>query len=160
MPRKLPSFGALYLPTRSLLLTYNCNYCKSALLIRYTALLRQSQSGHFSWALLGWRPPPVTQSALPPHHPHRGLKQLMSLSDQMDRHSTCSQALNRAVMACCLVCSNIHLKAIVRAAQVAQQFSATFGSGRDPGDLGSSPTSGSLHGACFSLCLSLSLCHE
>ena len=28
---------------------------------------------------------------------------------------------------------------------------------RDPGDLGSSPTSGSLHGACFSLCLSLSV---
>ena len=37
-----------------------------------------------------------------------------------------------------------------------------FGSGRDPGALGSSPTSGSLHGACFSLplppSLSLSLC--
>ena len=43
-----------------------------------------------------------------------------------------------------------------------------FGPGRDPGDPGSNPTSGSLpvHGACFSLCLclclSLSLCdyHE
>ena len=33
-----------------------------------------------------------------------------------------------------------------------------FGSGRDPGDPGSSPASGSPHGACFSLCLCLS--HE
>ena len=31
-----------------------------------------------------------------------------------------------------------------------------FSSGRGPGVLGWSPTSGSLHGACFSLCLSLS----
>ena len=30
-----------------------------------------------------------------------------------------------------------------------------FSPGHDPGDLGSSPTSGSLHGACFSLCLCL-----
>ena len=39
-----------------------------------------------------------------------------------------------------------------------------FGPGRDPGDPGLSPTSGSRHGACFSLCLclclSLSLYHE
>ena len=33
-----------------------------------------------------------------------------------------------------------------------------FGPGPDPGDLGWSPTSGSLHGACFCLCLSLYLC--
>ena len=46
-------------------------------------------------------------------------------------------------------------------------LSTTFGPGRDPGDPGSSPTSGSPRGACFSLCLccvsaSLSLCvsHE
>ena len=49
----------------------------------------------------------------------------------------------------------------LRAAPVAQRFGATFGLGCDPGDPGSSPTSGSLHGACFSLflclCLSLSL---
>ena len=32
-----------------------------------------------------------------------------------------------------------------------------FSPGRDPGDLGSSPTSGSLHGAWFSLCLCLCL---
>ncbi|CAD7668187.1 unnamed protein product [Nyctereutes procyonoides] len=32
-----------------------------------------------------------------------------------------------------------------------------FSPGRDPGDLGSSPTSGSLRGACFSVCLCL--CH-
>ena len=32
-----------------------------------------------------------------------------------------------------------------------------FGSGRDPGDPGSSPTSSSLRGACFSLCLCLCL---
>ena len=43
------------------------------------------------------------------------------------------------------------------AAWVAQQFSATFGPGGDPGDPGWSPALGSLHGACFSLCLSLSL---
>ena len=53
-----------------------------------------------------------------------------------------------------------------RAAWVAQQFSATFSPRRDPGDLGPSPTSDSLHGACFSLCLclclslSLSVSHE
>ena len=52
----------------------------------------------------------------------------------------------------------------IRAARVAQRFSAVFSLGRDPGDLGSSPMSGSLHGACLSLCLceslslSLSLC--
>ena len=48
------------------------------------------------------------------------------------------------------------------AALVAQQFSTTFGPGCDLGDLGSSPMSGSLLGACFSLglclCLSLSGC--
>ena len=33
-----------------------------------------------------------------------------------------------------------------------------FGSGWDPGVPGSSPTSGSLHGACFSLCLRVWLC--
>ena len=37
--------------------------------------------------------------------------------------------------------------------QVAQRFSATFGPGHDPGVPGPSTTSGSLHGACFSLCL-------
>ena len=45
---------------------------------------------------------------------------------------------------------------------VAQRFSAAFCPGCDPGDLGSSPALGSLHGTCFSLCLclclSLSLC--
>ena len=40
---------------------------------------------------------------------------------------------------------------------VAQRFSASFSPGPDPGDLGSSPASGSLHGACFSLCLCLCL---
>uniref|UniRef100_A0A8C0KMS4 Reticulon n=1 Tax=Canis lupus dingo TaxID=286419 RepID=A0A8C0KMS4_CANLU len=39
-----------------------------------------------------------------------------------------------------------------RAAPVAQQFSATYSPGRDPGDPGSSPTSGSLHGTCSSSC--------
>ena len=45
---------------------------------------------------------------------------------------------------------------------------SAFSPARDPGVRGSSPTSSSLHGACFSLCLclclslslSLSLCHE
>ena len=53
---------------------------------------------------------------------------------------------------------------ILRAALVAQRFSAAFNPRRDPGDLGLSPTSDSLHGAYFSLCLCLcfSLCvsHE
>ena len=55
--------------------------------------------------------------------------------------------------------SKVTLKTTFRAAWVAQQFSAAFNPGRDPGDLGSSPASGSLHGACFSLylCLCLSL---
>ena len=34
---------------------------------------------------------------------------------------------------------------------------SALGSGRNPGALGSSPTSGSLQGACFSLCLCLCL---
>ena len=42
-------------------------------------------------------------------------------------------------------------------AQVAQWFGAAFSPRCGPGDLGSSPTSGSLHGACFSLCLCLCL---
>ena len=41
---------------------------------------------------------------------------------------------------------------------MAQQLnSSVFGLGCDPGVLGSSPTLGSLHGACFSLCLCLCL---
>ena len=50
-----------------------------------------------------------------------------------------------------------------QAALVVQRFSTAFSPGCDPGDPGSSPMSGSLHGACFSLCLccvSLSVCHE
>ena len=43
------------------------------------------------------------------------------------------------------------------AARVAQRFSAAFSPGRDHGDPGSSPTLGSLHGTCFSLCLCLCL---
>ena len=43
----------------------------------------------------------------------------------------------------------------IGAAWVAQRFSAAFSPGCDPGDPGSSPTSGSLRGACFSLCLCL-----
>ena len=39
-------------------------------------------------------------------------------------------------------------------------WAPAFGPGHDPGDLGSSPTSGSLQGACFSLCLCLRLSHE
>ena len=43
-------------------------------------------------------------------------------------------------------------------------WASAFSSGRDPGVLGSSPPSGSLQGACFSLCLclflSLSVSHE
>ena len=43
------------------------------------------------------------------------------------------------------------------AARVAQWFNTVFSLGHDPGDPGWSPTSGSLHGACFSLCLYLCL---
>ncbi|XP_072612004.1 methionine synthase isoform X6 [Vulpes vulpes] len=42
-----------------------------------------------------------------------------------------------------------------RAARVAQRFSAAFSPGCDPGDLGSSLTSGFWQGACFFLCLCL-----
>ena len=45
-----------------------------------------------------------------------------------------------------------------RAALVAQRFGAACTLGCDPGDLILSPTSGSLHGACFSLSLCLCLC--
>ena len=44
-----------------------------------------------------------------------------------------------------------------RAAWVAQWFSAVFSPAPDPGDLGLSPTLGSLRGACFSFCLCLCL---
>ena len=37
-------------------------------------------------------------------------------------------------------------------------WASTFGSGHDPGVLGSSPTSGSMQGACFYLSLCLYLC--
>ena len=51
------------------------------------------------------------------------------------------------------------IRNIAGAALVVQWFSAAFSPGPNPGDLGSSPMSGSLHGACFSLyrCLCLSL---
>ena len=48
-------------------------------------------------------------------------------------------------------------KEMNRAAWVAQRFSASFSPRLGPGILGSSPTSGSVHGACFSLCLCLCL---
>ena len=53
--------------------------------------------------------------------------------------------------------TNQHKIPSLKAAWVAQQFSAAFSPGPDPRNLGSSPTSGSLHGACFSLCLHLCL---
>ena len=40
---------------------------------------------------------------------------------------------------------------------MAQQFGAPFSLGYDPGELGSSPMSGSLHRAYFFLCLCLCL---
>ena len=42
------------------------------------------------------------------------------------------------------------IKTDIRAAPVAQRFSTALGLGCDPGVPGSSPTSDSLHGACFS----------
>ena len=47
--------------------------------------------------------------------------------------------------------------ALGRATRVAQRFSTAFSPGHDPGDLGSSPMSGFLHEACFSLPLPVSL---
>ena len=58
------------------------------------------------------------------------------------------------------ICHNLYSQD----ALAGQRFSAAFSSGRDPRVRGSSPTSGSMHGACFSLCpclcLSLSVLHE
>ena len=52
----------------------------------------------------------------------------------------------------------VTFKAMQRSgSRVAQRFSAAYGPGSDPGDPESSPTSGSLHGACLCLCLSLSV---
>ena len=45
----------------------------------------------------------------------------------------------------------------LRAARVAQRFSACLSPGRDPRVPELSPASGSRHGACFSLCLRLCL---
>ena len=52
------------------------------------------------------------------------------------------------------------LKCFVKtwAALVAWWFGAASGPGRDPGDLGSSPASGSLHGWSLLLPLPVSLC--
>ena len=50
-----------------------------------------------------------------------------------------------------------HEKGTRWAALVVEQFSTNFCPGHGPRDLGSSPTSGFLHGACFSLCLCLCL---
>ena len=49
----------------------------------------------------------------------------------------------------------VTIKKALRHAWVARRLSVCFSSGRDTGVLGSSPTSGSLHGNCFSLCLYL-----
>ena len=51
-----------------------------------------------------------------------------------------------------------HLKTDSGAALVTQWFSTTFGLGCDPGDLGLSPASGSLHRACFSPSACVSAC--
>ena len=61
-----------------------------------------------------------------------------------------------------VVATGIRQEKRIRAAPMAQWFSATFSPGPDPGHPGWSPTSGSLHGACFSpcLCLCLSVSHE
>ena len=48
-------------------------------------------------------------------------------------------------------------KLAIRAGGVTQWFSSAFSPGPDPGDPGLCPTSGSLQGACFSLCLCLCL---
>ena len=50
------------------------------------------------------------------------------------------------------------LKAFTRDSWVAQRFDTYFGPGHDPGDPGSSPTLGCLHGASFSLSASFSAC--
>ena len=58
--------------------------------------------------------------------------------------------------------NTLSLKFIIsREPRVAQRFSTALSPGRDPGDLGSTATSGSLHGACsfcLCLCLPVSLC--
>ena len=70
---------------------------------------------------------------------------------------------------CPLLCPthNLHFVSITvffRTPGWLSSWASAFGSGRDPGVLGSSPTAGSLQGVCFSLCLCfcLSLCvsHE
>ena len=53
---------------------------------------------------------------------------------------------------------SMQIKAKGGDAWMVQQLSSAFGPGHDPGVPGSSPTLGSLHGACFSLCLCLCLC--
>ena len=62
---------------------------------------------------------------------------------------------------CMLKCISIrsHFKICLPASRVAQQFSAAFSPGRDPGDRGSNPTSGSrcMDPASPSACVSASL---
>ena len=58
--------------------------------------------------------------------------------------------------------TSIVRKHFLGAPQWLSGWASAFDSGCGPGVLGLSPTLGSLHGACFSLCLSLLLCvsHE
>ena len=100
----------------------------------------------FAWLQ---RPGPRDRAGIPTQGP-----EVASGAEDKMRKGTSQTSTNTKLL------SPSCFKTDFRAAQVAQQFGATFSPGRDPGDPGSSPTSptsGSLCGACFSLCLCLCL---
>ena len=71
------------------------------------------------------------------------LKTLQIESEGMENHLLYKLTFEKAKVAM-LITDKLDFKTKIRAALVAQQFSVAFSPGPEPGDLGSSPTSGSL----------------
>ena len=123
------------------------------------------ESRHCKIPLLGaWAPPkPQVQ---PPTCPYSAaaLRETSSSREtkNMSNSATFYRTKERFLIASQLKQSFLIKEGVHWAAPVAQRFSAACSPGRDPGDPGSSPTSGFLYDACFflclCLCLSLSLC--
>ena len=98
-----------------------------------------------------------------PISPHTQILMYGWYSEKSKRNTIPTSSYRARVPRFCLE-GEAGFKTALRAAPGAQRFSSAFSVGPDPGDPESSPTLGSLRGACFSLCLclglSISLSHE